>query len=194
MIPLDLIEERIVESIGVKERLISQGAVDVIADMAEVMIAALRGGHAMYVVGNGGSAADSQHIAGEMVGRFLMRRRPLRCVALTTDTSVITAVGNDFGFQDIFLRQVEALVKEGDVLLALSTSGDSRNINSAVEEAKRLGAKVIALSGRKGGELAALADICLTVPAETSPRIQEAHIMVAHILCELVEKGVCADE
>lgn len=194
MSSLDRIEERIVESIGVKERLISQGAVDVIADMAEMMIAALEGGHAIYVAGNGGSAADSQHIAGEMVGRFLMRRRALRCVALTTDTSVITSVGNDLGFQDIFFRQVEALVKDGDVLLALSTSGESRNINLAVEEAKRLGAKVIALSGRKGGELAVLADLCLTVPAESSPRIQEAHILIAHILCELVERGVCSDE
>lgn len=190
---MERIEESIRESISVKERIIGQGAVGVIARMAEIVIEALNEGHALYVVGNGGSAADSQHIAGELVGRFLLRRRALRCVALTTDTSIITAVANDMGFRDIFARQVEALVKEGDVLLAISTSGNSLNINLAVEAAQELGAKAIALSGRKGGELANLADVCLTVPAETSPRIQEAHIMIAHILCELIEKEVCGN-
>ena len=185
------IEEQVRRSIRAKEVLLEQGGAGTIAQMAGIASDALRNGRRMYVLGNGGSAADSQHIAGELVGRFLMERQALPCVALTTDSSVMTAVANDLGAERIFVRQVEAHVREGDVLLAISTSGESPNVNLAVEQAKRQGAAVLALSGRGGGRLAELADVCLTAPGENSPRIQEVHILVEHILCDLIERGVC---
>lgn len=188
---MNAIEAQIRRSISAKEELLAQGGAQAIARMAEIAAEALKSGRRMYVLGNGGSAADSQHIAGELVGRFLMERQALPCVALTTDTSVMTAVANDLGAERIFVRQVEAHVREGDVLLAISTSGESPNVNLAVEAAKRQGAAVLALSGRGGGRLAELADECLTVPGENSPRIQEVHILVEHILCDLIEQSVC---
>jgi D-sedoheptulose 7-phosphate isomerase len=166
---------------------------DAIRRMAEIVIGSLGQGGTLLVCGNGGSAADAQHIAGELVGRFLKEREPLRCIALSTDTSVLTAVGNDYGYEEVFARQVAAHGREGDVLLAISTSGNSPNVLKAVERAKRLKMKVIALSGKGGGGLAEAADVCVTVPSRVSPRIQEAHGTIGHILCGLVEKALCGE-
>jgi len=162
------------------------------ARAAELLIAALKGGGTLYVCGDGGSAAESQHIAGELVGRFLMNRPALPCVALTTDSSILTAVANDYDFSRTFQRQVEALVKPGDVLWALSTSGNSPNVLKAAVLARQRGAKVLGMTGRGGGKLAELCDLCLCVPADSSPAIQEGHLTLIHILCRLVEEAMFA--
>jgi len=161
-----------------------------VAECAQMLIDTLQAGHKILIMGNGGSAADAQHFAAEMVGRFLLERRALAAIALTTDTSILTAVGNDYGFDDIFKRQVEALAKPGDVLIGISTSGNSKNIKRAFAAGKNLGVKTIGLLGRDGGEIASLADLDLTVPSLETPRIQEAHLVMIHILCDLVEKGL----
>ena len=161
-----------------------------VAECAQMLIDTLQAGHKILIMGNGGSAADAQHFAAEMVGRFLLERRALAAIALTTDTSILTAVGNDYGFDDIFKRQVEALAKPDDVLIGISTSGNSKNIKRAFAAGKNLGVKTIGLLGRDGGEIASMADLDLTVPSLETPRIQEAHLVMIHILCDLVEKGL----
>ena len=166
---------------------LAEGGAGVVERMAQVVLEALRNGHRVYICGNGGSAADAQHIAGEFVGRFMKERAPLPCLALTTDTSVLTCLANDYGFEEVFERQVNAHVEAGDVLIAMSTSGNSPNILRAVEAAKRRNATVLGFSGRGGGKLKELADVCLVAPADKSPRIQELHITCAHVLCDLVE-------
>ena len=181
------VEKRIHRSVEVKLAFLAEGGAEVLERMAGAVLAALRNGKRIYLCGNGGSAADSQHIAGELVGRFLKERDPLPCVALTTDTSILTCLSNDYSFESVFERQVNALVREGDVLIGLSTSGDSPNVLRAVEAAKARGAVALGFSGRGGGKLKDLADICLVAPADESPRIQELHITCAHILCDLVE-------
>jgi D-sedoheptulose 7-phosphate isomerase len=163
-----------------------------IARAADVLVAALRAGRTIYVCGNGGSAAQAQHLAGELVGRFLVDRPALPCVALTTDTSVLTAVANDYNFEQVFERQVEALVREGDVLVAISTSGESVNVLKAASLARKRGARTIGLTGAGGGKLVELCDECLAVPAESSPLIQEGHLLVLHILCGRVEQALFA--
>jgi len=163
------------------------------ARAAELLIAALRGGHTVYVCGDGGSAAQAQHIAGEFIGRFLMERSALPCIALTTDTSVLTAVGNDYSFEDVFARQVDGLVRPGDALWCLSTSGNSANVVKAAALARRRGAKVLGMTGRGGGKLRPLCDVALCVPADSSPPIQEGHLALLHILCGLVEKAMSAE-
>jgi D-sedoheptulose 7-phosphate isomerase len=160
------------------------------AHAAELLIASLRGGGTIYVCGNGGSAADAQHIAGELVGRFLRERQALPCVALTTDSSILTCIGNDYSFDEIFARQVSALVRRGDVLWAISTSGNSPNILKAAEAARKRGAKVLAMTGRSGGRLKGLADVILCVPADATPRIQQGHLALLHLLCGLVEENM----
>jgi len=166
------------------------GQAEAVCRMAQTIAESYGRNGRLLVCGNGGSAADAQHIAGELVGRFLAERAPLDCLALTTDSSVITAIGNDYGFEDVFARQVSAHGRAGDVLLAISTSGNSPNVLKAVSEARRLKLKVLALSGRDGGELARISDICLTAPSNSSPRIQEAHAVIAHILCGIVERAL----
>lgn len=161
-----------------------------ICRMAGVVADCLEKGGVLLLCGNGGSAADAQHFAGELVGRFLIERAPLRCIALSADSAILTAIGNDYGFERIFARQVAAHGREGDVLLAVSTSGKSPNLLEAVREAKRLKMHVLALSGRDGGPLARQADLCITVSARLSPRIQEAHAAIGHILCGLVEQSL----
>jgi D-sedoheptulose 7-phosphate isomerase len=160
------------------------------AQAADLLIAALRGGGTIYVCGNGGSAADAQHIAGELVGRFLRQRQALACVALTTNSSLLTCIGNDYGFDEVFARQVRALVRPGDALWAISTSGNSANILKAAEAARQRGAKVLAMTGRSGGRLKDLADVALCVPADSTPRIQQGHLALLHILCGLVEDNL----
>jgi D-sedoheptulose 7-phosphate isomerase len=144
-------------------------------------------GNKLLLFGNGGSAADAQHIAAEFVNRYIIDRPPLPAIALTTDTSILTSVSNDLTFHEIFAKQVKALGKDGDVAIGLSTSGNSSNVIKAFEVAREMGIKTVALAGNDGGMLARIADIAMIVPSSSTPRIQETHILVAHILCEMVE-------
>jgi D-sedoheptulose 7-phosphate isomerase len=144
----------------------------------------------ILIAGNGGSAADAQHFAGELVSRFYFDRPPLAAIALTTDSSILTAIGNDYGYEDVFARQVQALGRKGDVFIAISTSGNSPNILRAVEAAKSIGLVVIGLTGRTGGKLKALCDVCLCAPSDSTPRIQECHLVLEHILCACIEESL----
>jgi D-sedoheptulose 7-phosphate isomerase len=155
---------------------------------AHLMIAALRKKKKILIFGNGGSAADSQHIAAELIGRFTKNRKALPAIALTTDTSILTSLANDFGFEHVFARQIEGLGNPGDVALALSTSGNSANVIAAVKQARKQNITTIALTGRNRGKLANLADLTLNVASDSTARIQECHITIAHILCEIIEK------
>ncbi len=150
----------------------------------------LSSGHKLLLCGNGGSAADSQHLAAEFTGRFVKDRTPLSAMALSTDTSALTCIGNDFGFDEVFSRQVTALGRPGDCLLAISTSGNSRNVIRAAEAAKAAGMHTIGLLGRDGGKLLALCDMSIVVPSATTARIQEAHIFIGHSLCAMVEEAL----
>ncbi len=164
-----------------------------IAQMGSVLVTTLWRGGRIYLCGNGGSAADAQHIAAELVGCFMDRgRKALPAVALTTDASILTAVGNDLGFDEVFSRQVEALVTRRDVLVCLSTSGRSENVLAAARTARRLGARVLALTGSPGEPLASLADLAVRVPSRDTQRIQECHITVGHILCAAVDRAYVA--
>ncbi len=149
---------------------------------------ALKQGHKVLIMGNGGSAADAQHFAAELVGRFLLERKALPAISLTTDSSILTAVGNDYGFDEIFKRQVEALAQPGDVVIGISTSGLSNNVFHALTAANQIGCKTIGLLGRDGGNIAGIVDIDLTVPVQYTPYIQGTHGAVIHIVCDLVEK------
>ena len=163
-----------------------------IAAAAEAIAEAFKAGRKLLLFGNGGSAADAQHIAAEFMNRFLIERPPLPAVALTTDTSVLTSIANDYSFDDIFSKQVKALGKKGDVALGITTSGSSPNVLKALRVAKRLGMITIALTG-EGGKAASLADIPLQIPSRSTPRIQEAHIAVGHILCDLTDTFLFKD-
>jgi D-sedoheptulose 7-phosphate isomerase len=151
---------------------------------------ALRQGHRIYLMGNGGSAADCQHIAGELINRFLLDRGPLPAIALTTDTSVLTSVANDYGFTEIFAKQIAALIKEGDVAMGLSTSGNSPNVVKALSLAREMGAVTIGLTGRTGGEMKQYCDYCIMVPSNLTPWIQETHISLSHAICDIVERTI----
>jgi D-sedoheptulose 7-phosphate isomerase len=154
---------------------------------AEMISASLKSGGKLLIFGNGGSAADAQHVAGELVNRFLQERKALPAVSLTTDGGVLTCIANDSGFENVFARQIEGLGNEGDVCVAISTSGQSANIVRACEQARSQGIKVIGLLGRDGGKVAPLCDMALIVPSDDTQRIQETHNLVSHILCELIE-------
>ena len=164
-----------------------QTRVSEIERAGEVICAALSQGHKILLCGNGGSAADAQHIAAELVGRYERQRRPWPAIALTTDTSALTALSNDFGYEDVFARQFQALGREGDVLIALSTSGSSANVIKAAKAAKALSCRTIALTGNTGEPLASLCDIAVSVPSGRTSRIQEAHITIGHLWCEMVD-------
>lgn len=153
----------------------------------EMICVALNQGHKVLLCGNGGSAADAQHIAAELVGRYELPRRAWPSIALTTDTSALTALSNDFGYEEVFARQVQALAGEGDVLIALSTSGASANVIRAAEAARELNCRTIALTGRTGEPLASICDIAVSVPSQRTSRIQEAHIIIGHLWCEIVD-------
>ncbi len=163
----------------------------VLADMARTVVAAIQAGGKLMIAGNGGSAADAQHIAGEMVGRLMYDRVPLAALALTADASVMTATANDYGFEHVFARQVIALGRPGDVLLAISTSGRSTNVLRALEAARDRGIRCLGFGGRAGGPMAGLCDQVLRVPAEETWIIQQLHITAAHVLCALVERALC---
>jgi D-sedoheptulose 7-phosphate isomerase len=158
------------------------------------MVGALRRGNTLLFAGNGGSAADSQHIAGEFVSRFHFDRPALPAIALTVDTSILTAIGNDYGYKRVFSRQIEALGRAGDIFVAISTSGNSPNILAAIEAAKAKDIMVVGLTGRTGGKMKALCNECLCVPSDVTPRIQEGHLATYHLLCEFVEEMIFADQ
>ncbi|MBI5237837.1 MAG: D-sedoheptulose 7-phosphate isomerase [Deltaproteobacteria bacterium] len=175
------------ESVKAKERFFNKKNISLLVQSAEVIVESFKSGGKLLLAGNGGSAADAQHIAAEFINRFEIERPPLPALALTTDTSNITSIGNDYSFDQVFSKQVRALGRENDVLLAVSTSGNSANIIKAVDAARSIGIKVIALSGKDGGRLAEKADIVLNVESKTTARIQEVHITIGHIICELVD-------
>ncbi len=190
MSPID--GDRIREAIEAHKKMVTvfeTSAPEVMAAMAEAIVQSLRQGGTLYLCGNGGSAADAQHIAGEFVGRFHTERRALPAVALSTDTSVLTCIANDYNYESVFARQVEALVRPGDILWAFSTSGTSPNVLRAVETARRRGARVLAFTGRANSRLQALADLCFCAEAALTARSQELHQLAYHIICDLVEEN-----
>ena len=167
---------------------------DAIAKGGEVLYRSIAAGGRIYWAGNGGSAADSQHLAAELLGRFKRERRAIGSAALTTDSSVLTAIGNDYGFEDVFSRQVEGLIESKDVLVAISTSGNSKNLLAALDMAARRNAFTLGLLGRDGGAMRDKCSLAIVVPSGDTARIQEMHIMIGHILCDIVERRVCEEK
>ncbi len=185
-----LVREQLAEGLAVLQALDKDSALqESLVAAADLTVAALKSGHKLLVAGNGGSAADSQHLVAEFVSRLSEDRPALRAVALTTDSSILTALGNDYGFERIFARQIEALGQPGDVFLAISTSGKSPNILRALELARSMGLVTVGLTGRSGGTMAPLCDFCLRVPSEITMHIQQAHLALEHIFAMLVERG-----
>ncbi len=184
--------KRIIEAIETHKKMTAEfqeGGLEIIAAAAEAITGAVEQDGTVYLCGNGGSAADAQHIAGELVGRFNRERKALAAVALSTDTSILTSIANDYAYERVFARQVEALVGKGDVLWAFSTSGTSANVIAAADLAQEKGAHVIAFTGRKNSKLEEMADICFCADAESTARSQEIHQLAYHIICDLVERS-----
>ena len=181
--------KEIQESIETKQKLSKECLEDILKVSDQIAHALSHGGKVVFF-GNGGSAADAQHLAAELVGKFASVRPPLRAMALTTNTSILTAVGNDFNFDEIFSRQITGQLDKGDIAIGISTSGQSRNVIKGIEEAHKIGAKTVALTGASGGELASLCDYKVRVPSNNTQRIQESHILVGHILCSLIEQNL----
>jgi len=187
------VRERVEGSLRAKQRLLEDGRPEAVARAADMLVACFRGGGQLLLFGNGGSAADAQHIAAEFVGRYLRDRPALPALALATNTSATTAIANDYGFAEVFARQVEAFGRPGDVALGISTSGDSENVVRALEVARRDGLGTIALTGVVGSRTEAVAELCLAVPVAETPHIQECHILLGHIVCEIVERELFPD-
>ena len=185
--------EIIEKSIAVKQDIITH-QIDVIVKIVNSIADVLSRGGKLLVFGNGGSAADAQHIAGELVGRFELERSALPAIALTTDSSVITSISNDYSFNEIFSRQIEALGTQEDIALGISTSGNSENVLAGIRKAKSMKLTTIGFSGGEGGELSKIADLCFVAPSSSTPRIQEAHITVIHIICKLVEEKLYCEQ
>jgi D-sedoheptulose 7-phosphate isomerase len=181
-------EKILAESAGVVSSL--GGILPELGEAAELVSERLLSGGCLITFGNGGSAAQAQHLAAELVGRFEQERRSIPALALTTDPSILTAVGNDYGFEEVFARQIRALTRPGDVALAISTSGESPNVLRALDAAREKNLRTIGLTGRTGGKMRDKVDLCLCVPSDSTPRVQEAHLVIAHILCRLVETSV----
>jgi D-sedoheptulose 7-phosphate isomerase len=177
------------ESARIKMEL-AQVQAGAIVEVIDAVVAALARGNTVFFFGNGGSAADSQHLAAELVGRFTLERRPLPALALTTDTSILTSIGNDYGFDQIFLRQIQGLGRAGDVAIGLSTSGNSPNVLKAIDAARAGGMVAVALTGQGGGRLADHVDFCLRVPSTDTARIQESHITIGHLICQGVDEAL----
>jgi len=186
------VRERIIASIELKQTLLKQS--QLLAQIADELIRAYRAGKKVILFGNGGSAADAEHIAAELAGRYYMDRKPLPAEALTVNTSILTAIANDYGFEQIFARQVEALGNPGDIAIGISTRGNSPNVIEGIRVAKRKGMITIGLTGADGGQLKNEVDYCICVPSKDTPRIQEAHILIGHIWCELIERALFGDE
>jgi D-sedoheptulose 7-phosphate isomerase len=185
----DRIREAFTESIEAKRALTDED-MGVIRDIANAMIDALREGNRVLWMGNGGSAADAQHLAAELVSKFYLEREGLASIALSCNTSILTAVGNDYGFENVFQRQVEALARPGDVVVGISTSGNSPNVLLALEKARAMGCVTVGMTGMTGGRLVDTVDLCFRAPSDDTPRIQEVHITAGHIICEVVESTI----
>ena len=186
----DRIKDILLESIQVKEEIL-RTQIGQILEIAELIIECLKKNGKVILFGNGGSASDSQHIAAELVGRFKKDRTGLAAIALTTNTSILTSLANDYGYEIVFARQIEALGQKNDVAIGISTSGKAKNVAAGIKQAKKIGIKTVALTGGDGGDLAKMADTSLVVPSSVTARIQEAHITIRHIICELVEQALC---
>ncbi len=190
----DFIEQNIQASIDTKIKLLNN--VELIQSIAEVAarcVALYKNGNTVLIAGNGGSAADAQHIAAELVGRYGLERPSLSAFALTTDTSALTAIGNDYGYEKIFSRQLEGVGRSGDLFIGISTSGSSKNVLNAFDVAKQKGITTVALVGRDGGAMAVSADVVIVVPSHDTPRIQESHILIGHIICDIIERELFGD-
>jgi D-sedoheptulose 7-phosphate isomerase len=182
-------------SIAAKQSLLnSEGLLSTVAEVSEILVEALRRGNKLLLFGNGGSAADAQHIAAELVGRFAFDRPALPALALSVNGSCVTAIGNDYGFDRVFSRQLEALARPGDVAFGISTSGNSPNVLQGLSTAKNMRLHTVALTGRTGGNLLKIVDHCICVPSDETPRIQECHILIGHIISELVEREIFHEE
>ncbi len=186
MKPLDIIKRHAEDGVSVRMDFFGSRAGQIEEAAGKIAVCMASGG-TLFLCGNGGSAADAQHLAGEFVNRFLIDRPPLPAVALSTDTSVLTAIGNDFGFNLVFAKQIRALGKNGDALLAISTSGNSPNVLEAIKAAREIGMVIIGLTGQGGGAMAAMCDVLLDVPSPLTPLVQETHIAVGHVICSLVD-------
>ena len=193
MINMQIIKDRIRESIEVKNKILeNQSIIGQIEEAAKYIIGCFSAGGKVLLCGNGGSASDAMHIAGEFVGRFQRERKALPAIALNGDVTSMTSIANDYGYENVFQRCVEGFMRHGDVLIGISTSGNSVNVYNALNRAKMMGEKTIALLGKDGGKIKTVADIPIIVPSNVTARIQESHIMIGHIICELVENE-CAD-
>lgn len=184
-----LVQQRIQDSLALKEALLQDAEViHRLVEVARRIVECLNCGGKVLLFGNGGSAADAQHLAAELVGRYRLERQGLPAVALTVNTSLLTAIGNDYGFGDIFARQLQALGAPGDVAIAICTSGNSHSVLRGVEAARAKELVTVGFTGKIGGQLKALVDYCICMPSEETPRVQEGHILIGHILCEIVER------
>ena len=187
----EYISNQVKKSIDVKQKLLdSQQLMDLIQEVALKCVEVYKNGNKTLIAGNGGSAADAQHIAGEFVSRFYFDRPGIPSIALTTDTSIITAIGNDYGYEKLFSRQVQANGVKGDLFIGISTSGNSANIIEALKECKEKGIITVGLTGEKGGKMAEICDYCIKVPSNETPRVQEVHILIGHIICAVVEEAI----
>lgn len=186
---INYIKNQIQASIDTKQNILNdESLMQTIAAVGKECVALYKNGKKTLLAGNGGSAADAQHIAAELVGRYGFDRPSIPSIALTTDTSNLTAIGNDYGYDKVFSRQMEGMGSEGDLFIGISTSGNSVNIVNAINAAKEKGVKTVALVGRDGGEMARLADYAIIVPSNDTPRIQESHILIGHMICDIIEK------
>lgn len=191
---INYIREQIQASIDTKQNILKDEALmQTIAQVGRECVSLYKSGKKTLLAGNGGSAADAQHIAAELVGRYGFDRPSIPSIALTTDTSNLTAIGNDYGYDKVFSRQMEGMGSEGDLFIGISTSGNSVNIVNAINAAKEKGVKTVALVGRDGGEMAHIADYAIIVPSNDTPRIQESHILIGHMICDIIEKELFGD-
>ncbi len=187
----EYISNQVKKSIDVKQKLLdSQELMNLVQEVALKCVEVYKNGNKTLIAGNGGSAADAQHIAGEFVSRFYFDRPGLASIALTTDTSIITAIGNDYGYEKLFSRQVQANGVTGDIFIGISTSGNSTNVIEALKECKEKGIITVGLTGEKGGKMSEMCDYCIRVPSNETPRVQEAHILIGHIICAVVEEAI----
>jgi len=191
---INYIKDQIQASIDTKQNILKdKNLMETIAQVGRECVSLYKSGKKTLLAGNGGSAADAQHIAAELVGRYGFDRPSIPSIALTTDTSNLTAIGNDYGYDKVFSRQMEGMGSEGDLFIGISTSGNSVNIVNAINVAKAKGVKTVALVGRDGGEMARIADYAIIVPSNATPRIQESHILIGHMICDIIEKELFGD-
>ncbi len=191
---INYIKDQIQASIETKQNILNNAVLmQTIAEVAQACVEVYRNGRKTLLAGNGGSAADAQHIAAELVGRYGFDRPSIPSIALTTDTSNLTAIGNDYGYDKVFSRQMEGMGSEGDLFIGISTSGNSENIVNAIHAAKAKGVTTVALVGRDGGEMAKISDYAIIVPSNATPRIQESHILIGHMICDIIEKELFGD-